>query len=184
MTDAQIVALYWSRSNDALQASETAFGAYCRALAERFVSAEDAWECWNDALLRAWNAIPPERPKHLRAFLARLTRNAALDRRRSESAAKRGGGESDAVLDELSELLSGSESAESAVTARELGEAVSRFARSLPRRECDVLVRRCFFCDTTAEIAARYGMTENAVKVTLSRARKKLRKHLESEGYL
>ena len=41
-----------------------------------------------------------------------------------------------------------------------------------------------FFCDTTAEIAARYGMTENAVKVTLSRARKKLRKHLESEEYL
>lgn len=184
MTDAQIVALFWNRSDEALQASETAFGAYCRRLAERFVSAEDARECWNDALLSAWNAIPPERPTHLRAFLAKLTRNAALDRRRAETAEKRGGAEADAVLDELSEVVSGAEDAENAVTARELGEAVSRFACSLPRREADVLARRCFFCDTTAEIAARYGMTENAVKVTLSRARKKLRKHLESEGYL
>ena len=184
MTDEQIVNLYWQKDESALRESENAYGAYCRALAERIVSAEDARECVNDAYLRAGDAIPPERPAHLRAFLAKLTRNAALDRYRAYSAEKRGGGAADAVLDELSEVVGAGEDAESAVTAKELGAAVNRFVRSLPRREGDVFVRRCFYADTTAEISKRYGMTENNVKVTLSRTRKKLRIYLESEGYL
>ena len=184
MTDEQIVNLYWQRDEHALRESESAYGGYCRALAERFLSAEDASECVNDAYLRAWNAIPPERPAHLRAFLAKLTRNAALDRLRAGSAEKRGGGEADAVLDELAEVVGAGETAESAVTAKELGETVNRFVRALPRREGDIFIRRCFFADTTAEIAKRYGMTESNVKVTLFRARKKLRIYLESEGYL
>ena len=184
MTDEQIVNLYWQKDEAALRESERAYGAYCRALAKRIVSAEDASECVNDAYLRAWGTIPPERPAHLRAFLAKLTRNAALDRYRAYAAEKRGGSEAHAVLDELAEVLGGREDAEGAVAAKELGEAVSRFVRGLPRREGDVFVRRCFFADTTAEIAKRYGMTENNVKVTLSRTRKKLRIYLESEGYL
>jgi len=184
MTDKQIVALFWQRDEAALRESESAYGAYCRALAERIVSAEDAAECVNDAYLRAWNAIPPERPAHLRAFLAKLTRNLALDRYRACGAEKRGSGEAAAVLDELAEVLGSRESAESAVTARELGEAVSRFVRGLPRREGDIFVRRCFFADGTAQLADRYGMTENSVKTALSRTRKKLRTYLESEGYL
>ena len=184
MTDEQIVTLFWNKDERALRESEAAYGGYCRALAERFVSAEDAQECWSDALLRAWDVIPPERPAHLRAFLAKLTRNLALDRFRAGSAAKRGGGEGDAVLSELSEVLGGRETAETTVAARELGEAVNRFVRSLPRREGDVFIRRCFFADTTAEIAKRYGMSEGSVKVMLSRTRKKLRTYLESEEYL
>ncbi len=34
------------------------------------------------------------------------------------------------------------------------------------------------------EIAAEYGMSEDAVKKALSRMRQALRKHLEQEGYL
>ena len=173
-----------AKDEAALRESERAYGAYCRALAERIVSAEDARECVNDAYLRAWDAIPPERPRHLRAFLAKLTRNAALDRYRTYRAEKRGGGEPDAVLDELAEVVGAGETAESAVTAKELGEAVNRFVCRLPRREGDVFIRRCFFAETTAEIATRYGMTEGSVKVALFRARTKLRVYLEKEGYL
>ncbi len=184
MTDEQIVTLFWQRDEKALTESEKAYGGYCRALAERFVSAEDANECWNDAMLRAWNAIPPQRPSHLRAFLAKLTRNLALDRFRVSSAAKRGGGDAEAVLSELAEMIGGRESAESAVTAQELGIAVNSFVRALPAREGNVFVRRCFFADTTAAIAARFGMSEGSVKVMLSRTRKKLKVYLESEGYI
>ena len=184
MTDEQIVALFWDRDEQALRESEAAYGGYCRALAERFVSTEDAQECWSDAMLRAWDAIPPERPAYLRAFLAKLTRNAALDRIRIDSAAKRGGGEGNAALAELAVVLGGRETAETSVAAKELGEAVNRFVRSLPRREGDVLIRRCFFADTTAEIAKRCGMSEGGVKVMLSRTRKKLKTYLESEGFL
>lgn len=184
MTDEQIVTLFWNKDERALRESEAAYGGYCRALAERFVSAEDAQECWSDAMLRAWDAIPPERPTHLRAFFVKLTRNLALDRFCADCAVKRGGGEGDAVLSELSELLGGRETAETTVAARELGEAVNRFVRGLPRREGDVFIRRCFFADTAAEIAKRYGMSEGSVKVMLSRTRKKLRTYLEREDYL
>ncbi|MBR5381352.1 MAG: sigma-70 family RNA polymerase sigma factor [Oscillospiraceae bacterium] len=184
MTDGQIAALFRQRDERALAESEAAYGAFCRALAEKFVSAEDAQECWSDALLRAWDTVPSENPAHLRAYFARLTRNLALDRFRRESAAKRGGREADAVLSELAELLGGRETAESAAAARELGEAVNRFVASLTPREGDVFVRRCFFAEKTAEIAKRYGMSEGSVKTSLSRTRKKLKTYLESEGYV
>ena len=45
----------------------------------------------NDALLAAWQTIPPLAPVHLAAYLAKLTRNAALNRYRAQNAQKRGG---------------------------------------------------------------------------------------------
>ncbi len=185
MTDEQIVALYWARSEEAIAQTRETYGGRCRALAEQILcDGGDADECVNDMLLRAWNAIPPERPTHLGAYLMKLTRNLALDRRRARGAQKRGGDAVDAVLDELGEVLGARETADSALSAKELGAAVSRFVRALPARESSVFLRRCFFAESTAEIAARCGMSEGGVKVTLSRTRKKLRAYLESEGYL
>ena len=185
MTDEQIVALYWARSEEAIAQTRETYGGRCRALAEQILcDGGDADECVNDMLLRAWNATPPERPTHLGAYLMKLTRNLALDRRRARGAQKRGGDAVDAVLDELGEVLGARETADSALSAKELGAAVSRFVRALPEREGNVFIRRCFFAESAAEIARRYGMSEGGVKVTLSRTRKKLRAYLESEGYL
>jgi len=184
MDDREIVALYWQRDERALRETEARCGAYCRALAERILrDPETARECVNDAYLRAWNAIPPERPNHLRAFLAKLTRNLALDRLRAETAGKRGGGTVEAVLDELGEIADVG-GAEDEVLARELGAAVSRFVRSLPPREGDIFVRRCFFAEDTADIARRCGLRANTVAASLSRTRKKLKAYLMEEGYL
>jgi len=185
MTDDQIVALYWQKDEAALRESELKYGRYCRTLAERILrNAEDAAECVNDVYMRAWESIPPQRPQYLRAFLAKLTRNLAIDRFRAHTAGKRGGGETDAVLDELAEIIGSQDTAESTVTANELGAAVSRFLYSQPRREADVFVRRCFFADSPGEIAKRYGLSEGNVRVILSRTRRKLRAYLESEEYL
>lgn len=185
MTDEQIVALYWSRSEDAIAQTRHAHGERCRLLALRILGDEGAAEeCVNDALLRAWNTVPPQRPAHLGAYLLKLTRSLAVDSLRARRAEKRGGGETEAVLDELAEVLGTVESAESALDAKELGAAVNRFVRALPEHEGNVFVRRCFFAESAAEIAQRYGMSEGSVKVSLSRTRKKLRAHLESEGYL
>ena len=49
--------------------------------------------------------------------------------------------------------------------------------------EGNVLVRRYFFAESIADIARRYGLTENHVTVMLSRTRKKLKAHLLKEGY-
>ena len=100
MEDSQIMELYWQRSADAIAQTAGKYGAYCLAIAEHNLrSAEDSEECVNDTWLRAWNAIPPQRPGSLRMFLAKITRNLAFDRLRAQSAEKRGGGEITLVLD-------------------------------------------------------------------------------------
>lgn len=184
MEDREIVELYWQRDADAIAETARKYGGYCFSIADSILhSAGDAEECVNDTWLRAWNGMPPQRPAALRLFLARITRNLAFDRFRRENAAKRSGGLS-LVLEELEECVSGGGDAAAAWEARELGEAIRRFVAALPEQEGNVLVRRYFFVEPVAEIAERYGLTENHVSVILSRTRRKLRTYLVKEGYL
>lgn len=184
LSDEIIIDLYWARDERAIGETDRKYGPYCTGVAGRVLrSREDAEECVNDTWLKAWNAMPPQRPGILRAFLAKITRNLALDRYRADHARKRGTGETAVALDELAECLSGSEDTESAVLAQELGDLIDRFLRQQPERERNVFIRRYFFLETPGEIAERYGLTANHVSVTLNRVRGKLKKALEEEGY-
>jgi len=184
MNDNRIIELYWQRSGDALAASEAAYGSYCRTVAQHILhSPEDAEECFNDALLKAWNAIPPQKPQSLKLFLARITRNLAINLWKEQAAEKRGGRETALVLEELAECLESETDVEEEVLARELRACIRDFADGLPEREGCVFARRYFFLDPVAAIAERYGMTENHVMVTLSRTRRKLKKRLIKEGF-
>ena len=69
MDDSKIIDLYWARSQQAIAESEQKYGPYCRAIACNILPRrEDAEECVNDTWLRAWNAMPPQRPAVLQAF--------------------------------------------------------------------------------------------------------------------
>ena len=184
MEDSQLIELFWQKNPDAISETAGQYGAYCFAIAEHILgNPEDSEECVNDTWLRAWNAIPPQRPDVLRLFLAKITRNLAFNRLQARNAEKRGGGEIALVLDELGECLGGGTDAAAEYEAKELAQCVRRFVRALPGRERDVLVRRYFFAEPAAEIARRYGLTDNHVMVILSRTRKKLRAYLLKEGY-
>ena len=185
MEDSQIVELYWQKNENAISETAKKYGAYCFTIAENILhSTEDSEECVNDTWLHAWNAIPPQKPDVLRMFLAKITRNLSLDRLSARNAEKRGGGEIALVLDELGECLGGDADTEAAYEAKELQQCIRRFVRSLPEREGNVLARRYFFAEPIADIAKRYGLSENNVMVILSRTRKKLKAHLLKEGYL
>lgn len=185
MDDIQIVELYWRRDEAAIRETDARYGGYCYAVADRILhDAGEAEECVNDTWMRAWNAMPPQYPRQLRMFLARITRNLSFDRFQAKRAAKRGGGELPLVLEELEECLPGPADVEEEVQARELGRAVDRFLHTLSERECGVFLRRYFFVESTGEIAVRFGLKESHVLVILSRTRKKLRRFLEQEGYL
>ena len=183
MTDEEIIALYFDRSEEAIAATQSKYDGYCRTLVGRILgSARDVEETISDTWLQAWLSIPPNRPDNLKLYLARIGRNLALNRLRDGRAARRGEG-ADAVLEELSEVLGGS-TTEEIVDARELQQAVNRFLHRLPRRDCDIFVRRCFYAEAAGEIASRYGLRPNTVTVSLHRTRKKLREYLNKEGYL
>ena len=94
MDDHMIVQLYWERSERAIGETEKKYGPYCYKIAHNILeNREDAQESVNDTYLAAWNTIPPHRPTILSTFLGKLTRRISIDRWRSRSAYKRGGGQ-------------------------------------------------------------------------------------------
>ena len=185
LNDDKIIELFYDRNEHAIEATGEKYGAYCNQIAYHILhDVQTSEECVNDTWLNAWNAIPPERPRILRAFLAKITRNLAINRYNAMNAEKRGGGEIDLVLDELSEVVSGGSGPEEEIIASELGQAISSFLRGLPVREADIVIRRYFYGESTGEIAASYGMSPGNVSVMLNRSRKKLKDFLTKEGYI
>ncbi len=184
MEDRAIIDLYWSRNPEAIRRTDEKYGRYCRTVARNILpDCRDTEECVNDTWLKAWNAMPEDRPQFLAPFLGKITRNLAFNRWREGRAEKRGGGELPLVLDELAECVSPGDTLQ-AVEAAELEEAVNRFLRALPERERNVFLRRYWFTEPAADIARRYGMREGAVRSSLFRSREKLRRYLEKEGLL
>ena len=69
MEDEKIIDLYWERNERAITCTEEKYGAYLKRIAKNILRDEqDCEECLNDTWLRAWNAMPTERPKSLSAF--------------------------------------------------------------------------------------------------------------------
>lgn len=183
MEDAQIVDLFWARDEQALRETEAKFASLCRSIAARFLpTAGDAEECLNETWLRAWNSIPPKRPTALAPFLAKITRNLALDRCREASAEKRGGGELPLALEELGEIASGS-SIETELERKQLAEALNGFLHALPERDRVLFLKRYFSLTPLRELAEEQGTTERALSMRLHRIRGKLRAYLEKEGF-
>lgn len=184
MEDHRIIELYWHKNEDAIKETDRKYGNYCFAIANNILhNTEDSEECVNDTWLSAWNAIPPQKPRILQMFLAKITRNLSFNRFIARSAKKRGGGEINLVLDELAECIAGEADVEREYEAKELEQCIRLFVRALPGRDGNVFVRRYFFTEPVWEIAKRYGLTENNVLVILSRTRKKLKMHLIKEGF-
>lgn len=184
MQDQQIIELYWSRDERGIAHTADKYGAYCRTVAGNILhSPEDREECVNDTWLRAWNAIPPQRPGNLKMFLAKITRNLAFDRYKAQTAQKRNAG----VLLALSELeacIPAAGQVEDRLAAGELTACINAFLREIPSREANVFIRRYFFAESVQTIGKRYGVSSGNVSVILTRTRKKLRAHLEKEGFI
>lgn len=185
MTDDEILNLYWARSEWAINATEERYGPYCRAIALHILGSErDAEECVNDALFRAWSSIPPNRPEHLRAYLGKIARNAALNRWERGSAQKRGQGQTELALSELAECVPDREDVEKSAEGRELTQAVENFLLSQPFEKRNVFLQRYWYLASVKDIGAANRMSESKVKSLLYRMRKELRNYLEQEGLL
>lgn len=184
MEDAAIVELYWQRSDQAIAETEQKYGRYCRSIAGRICRrAEDAEECVSDTWFRAWNLMPDKRPSRLSVFLGTITRSLALDRIKAETRQKRGGGETDLALDELTECLPGGEDPARVVEDQELEAALGRFVAGLPEEEKRAFVLRYWHLLPLEEIARRLRISSGKTKSMLFRTRKKLRSYLQKEGY-
>lgn len=183
LTDRDILTMFLSRDERALEAAAQRYEAYLYTVAIGVLgSHEDAEECVNDTWLKAWNSIPPNEPEPLLPYLARITRNTALDRRDRQSAAKRGG--AGAVLAELDECVPDTDSVVQETPADEgaISDAIDAWLRTLDKRDCILFVRRYFASEDVTQLAARLELTPRQAVNRLSRLRQRLKKHLEKEG--
>lgn len=185
MDDQRIIALYFKRDEQAITDTAQKYGRYCFSVAKNILPNEqDCEECVNDTYNKAWNSIPPQSPANFKLFLARITRNLALDRVKYESRQKRGFGESALALEEIGEIVSDGESITDALEKEALSEAINRFLRAIPERDCDIFVSRYFYIESTEKIAKKYALSHSNVLKILSRTRIKLKEYLISEGYV
>jgi RNA polymerase sigma-70 factor (ECF subfamily) len=185
MTDQEILDLYFSRSESAITETAAKYGSYCTYIAMNILyNREDSEECVNDTWLNTWNAIPPRRPSVLRTFLGKITRNLALNIYEKQTAAKRGNGETAAVLEELSECLADTKASrpEDIPEKITLTDCINRFLENQKPDQRKIFVRRYWYMSPVNEIAEEYGFSESKVKMTLSRMRAALLTELESEG--
>ena len=180
MEDEKIVGLYWERNENAIRETERKYGKYCYAVAYNILhSHEDSAECVNDTWHGAWNAIPPEKPKKLQIFLARITRNIAIDRYRHDSAQKRAM-ETEGVIDEYWECIPSEDIPLEDELA--LKQAINGFLTSLDIRTRIIFMRRYWYAMSAADIADGMRLSENYVNVILHRTRQKFKDYLTKEG--
>ena len=74
MEDAQIIQLFFSRSEEAIKALAEKYGTSCQKLSINILqSSRDAEECVNDSYLTVWNRVPPANPSPFLPISAKLS---------------------------------------------------------------------------------------------------------------
>ena len=182
MEDTDIIQLYWARDEGAIAATDEKYGTLCRSLSHNILaSREDAEECVNDTYFKAWDTIPPTKPVHFFAYLAKICRHLAFDRLDWNNAAKRKA-EVVALTQEMEECIPG-QWQETDVRSAEISRLVGSFLWKQTADNRMIFVRRYWFGDSVSEIALRYEISQSAVLMRLSRMREKLAIYLKKEGF-
>ena len=184
MEDKEIIGLYLDRNEQAITATSEKYGSYCKTISVNILkNDEDAEECVNDTYMKTWNAIPPQIPVIFSAFLGKIVRNISFNRYRQNTSQKRGGSDMPLILDELGEIVSGTESVEGELDKKELLRDINGFLNSISEYKRGIFIRRYWYSDKVSDIAKRYGKSENSVSVELNRVRKNLREYLLKRGF-
>lgn len=182
MDDKEIIEMFFNRKEEAIKAASLKYGALCTTVSYNILrSSEDAKECVNDTMFKAWETIPPNKPKMLSAYLAKIARNIALDRYRFFRREKRDGFAE--ILEETEDIYISPATVEQQADGKALTEAISCFLHELPVKKRKMFLCRYWLCESTEEIAAKFSLNKNAVYTALSRTRKELKEYLEKEGF-
>ena len=185
MEDGRIVELYWQRDESAISKTQQKYGNYLTKIAYNILAdVEDSRESVNDTYLKAWYAMPPQKPCVLSTFLGRITRQISIDVYRKRNAKKRQSSEYALALDELYDCASPHGAPEKEIEARLLAKSIGEYLSTLSDEARNIFVCRYYFLDSVRDIAERLGAGESKIKSSLHRTRLGLRQYLEKEGLL
>ena len=184
LEDSKIISLFFERSEQAIEELNRKYGPAVKKTAANILDDRlDVEECVNDTYLRVWNDIPPHVPNPLAGYVCRIARNLAVNRYHANNAEKRKSNY-DLVLDEMEECIPSGVSVETDYEAKELTAAINRFLAALSKEDSFLFVRRYWYADSVADLAAMTNGSANRISVRLFRLREKLRNLLMKEGFL
>ena len=173
MTEAEIKKSLLARNPDALETLRQEYERYCAAIVRGILSDRlDVEEVVSDVWMQVWTSIPPNDPDHLRLYVGRIARNLALNRLEYLGAEKRAA----PPLEELNAV-----SPDRSLERQVLRDAIEGFLRAQKPDHRQMFLRRYWYGDDVAQIAARWGCSKTKVAGILFRLRRKLREYLEKE---
>jgi RNA polymerase sigma-70 factor (ECF subfamily) len=187
LDDKEIVDLFFERKEEALEETKLKYNYQMFHTSMNILrNTQEAEECVNDTLLKAWESIPPTRPQILGAFLMKIIRNLSINKWKAKGARRRGGNNVDLLLSELEECIPHSQIGrpEEEYEAKLVTAAINECLESMNQTTRVTFVLRYFHGESIRNISERCNMTESKVKSLLFRSRKKLKTHLEKKGIL
>ena len=180
MDDNRIIELYFARDERAIEQTSDKYGKLLHYISYRILhSLSDTEECVNDTYMKAWNTMPPERPRYLSAFLAKITRNLSINRY-TQNKSRSKWMTSDAVFEEMEDCIPDTAAPINEEVA--IKDALNSFLESLSETSRRIFLKRYFYMMSVKEISLDMKTSVSNVKVSLMRTREKLRDHLEKAG--
>ena len=182
--DDGIIALYFARDEKAIEETDFKYRKYLFSVVYNVLRDRlDCEECLNDTYLGAWNAIPPSRPKVLKAFLTVIARRVAIKRYHRNSRRNTVPSEMTVSLSELEDFLADGDEVQAGFDAQRLGKVISDFVLSLSERGQFIFMSRYYMAEPIDTIAKDLKLSRSMVNKELAAIRKALKEKMESEGY-
>lgn len=183
LSDEAIIKLYFNRDETAISETDRKYRQYLFSVAYNVLHNDaDCDECLNDTYYRTWNAIPPNVPKILKLFLAKITRNLAFDRYDEAKRSKRIPAEISDSLDDFEGFVSTGKTPDEEMEAKEIGRIISDYLKQTSDKRLYVFISRYYFAMPVKDIASKLNCSESSVNKEIKAIKTELSQKLNEEG--
>ena len=149
-------------------------GTIVRNIIGKYLSESDVEELTADVFVAVWEHADQVKPGKLTGFLAAIARNRAKNRIR--------GYHETVDLEDLVQVCA-ADDVEQSIDQKILAEMLQDVLNMLSAKDREILVRYYYYYESVKQVAAEMQMSESAVKMRMSRARKKMQQELIDKGY-
>ncbi len=183
LDDEEIIELYFARDESAIDETDKKYRKYLFAVAYNILySNEDCEECLNDTYIGAWEAMPPQRPTFLKAFLTTIARRVCINRYNEKSRQKRVPSCLTDSLEEM-EMFMPNNSFVDEMEAERLGRVISDYLHTLSKRQRFIFMSRYYMAEPIDKIASELSVSRSTINKEIAVIKDGLKLALEKEGY-
>ena len=183
VSDEEIIDLYWSRDERAIDETDFKYRKYLFTIAYNMLySREDCEECLNDTYIGAWDSIPPARPSYLKAFLTTIVRRVSINKYKEMTRQKRVPSSLTESLSDV-EIFTAGSSADQEQEAIWLAKVISDYLHTLSKRERYIFMSRYYIAQPIEKIAKELNVSRATVNKDIASIKQGLKEALEREGY-